>query len=135
MENSDGQMTHEVVIEAYWDSAHQLSLPYASKCNNLHGHRYRVLVRIAAERLNSQGMVIDFVTVKQYLKQFDHVNLNDHFNPSTAENIAARLLENLANMVTMENNGAHVVSVEVSETRSTAAIAKWSNAWKITRTS
>lgn len=71
-------------------AAHQLRLSYPSKCENLHGHNWIITVSCRSEKLNEDGMVIDFTHIKQVVKeQLDHKCLNDilPFNP-TAENIA-----------------------------------------------
>ena len=43
---------------------HRLSLPYESKCTNLHGHNWVVTVYCRAKELNGAGMVIDFKHIK-----------------------------------------------------------------------
>ena len=53
-------------------AAHKLILPYRSKCATLHGHNWIITVYCRSERLNSDGMVVDFTQIKQ----------------TTAENIA-----------------------------------------------
>lgn len=71
--------------------AHQLSLPYESKCSRLHGHNWTITVFLASAQLNEEGMVLDFSHIKKAIHGYlDHGNLNDllPFNP-TAENIAA----------------------------------------------
>lgn len=71
-------------------AAHQLSLSYESKCENLHGHNWIIDIYLASEKLNKDGMVIDFTHIKKAIKdKLDHKNLNEvlDFNP-TAENIA-----------------------------------------------
>ena len=71
-------------------AAHSLSLSYPSKCEYLHGHNWIITVYCRSERLNSDGMVVDFTQIKQTVKEkLDHQNLNEvlPFNP-TAENIA-----------------------------------------------
>jgi len=65
--------------EASFDGAHFLS-GYDGKCSNLHGHRWRVILKIKSENLipdsQQRGMVIDFGDVKKALKTetdfFDH---------------------------------------------------------------
>lgn len=58
--------------ERSFDSAHFLS-GYEGKCSNLHGHRWRVVARIAMDELNKEGqtrdMVIDFGDFKNALKK------------------------------------------------------------------
>ena len=71
-------------------ASHRLSLSYASKCENLHGHNWIVIVWCRAKQLNPDGMVVDFAHVKRMIQEkLDHKNLNEvlSFNP-TAENIA-----------------------------------------------
>lgn len=61
------------------DIAHYL-VGYDGKCKNIHGHRYRLVVKVSAEALQSEGqlrgMVDDFGNIKAVLKkisdQFDH---------------------------------------------------------------
>lgn len=71
-------------------ASHQLKLHYDSKCNNLHGHNWKITVYCKSDRLNEVGMVVDFTRIKnQIVEDLDHKNLNEvlPFNP-TAENIA-----------------------------------------------
>lgn len=68
--------------DAYFDSAHFLT-DYYGKCENLHGHRWKVTVKISSERLESlgteKGMVMDFCTfkrkVREIVDEFDHTFL------------------------------------------------------------
>ena len=71
-------------------ASHRLNLSYDSKCSNLHGHNWIITVYCKAEKLNADGMVIDFTEIKRRIHDvLDHANLNEvlPFNP-TAENIA-----------------------------------------------
>lgn len=71
-------------------ASHRLSLSYESKCENLHGHNWIVIVWCRTKRLNPDGMVVDFGHIKRMIQdKLDHKNLNEvlSFNP-TAENIA-----------------------------------------------
>lgn len=71
-------------------ASHFLNLNYESKCTNLHGHNWIITVYCKSERLNENGMVVDFTEIKNKIqKELDHKNLNEilPFNP-TAENIA-----------------------------------------------
>lgn len=77
---------------------HHLNLSYESKCENLHGHNWIVTVFCKAEKLNADGMVIDFKHVKNKIHSYlDHGNFNDllPFNP-TAENIARWIVEQIS---------------------------------------
>lgn len=84
----------EVRVEADFAAAHFLK-DYNGKCENLHGHNYKVYAHVRGSKLNEGGMLLDFTKLKGALrsvcKQLDHTNLNDkdvfEQNPS-AERIA-----------------------------------------------
>ena len=58
--------------EAAFDSAHFLA-DYYGKCENLHGHRWRVVVELAQEELQTEGtmrdMVLDFGVFKKAVRE------------------------------------------------------------------
>lgn len=71
--------------------AHQLKLSYESKCENLHGHNWIITVFCKSEKLNKDGMIVDFAKVKKEIHgALDHRFINDVVEPlnPTAENIA-----------------------------------------------
>jgi 6-pyruvoyltetrahydropterin/6-carboxytetrahydropterin synthase len=85
----------EVEVEGMFASAHALR-NYKGRCENVHGHNWRVLVTIEGERLDDTGLLVDFIDVKNMMAaiidRIDHQHLNeippfDTVNPS-AENIA-----------------------------------------------
>lgn len=69
----------KIKSEVQFDMAHYLS-GYIGKCSNIHGHRYRLIVKLASETLHEdgqlRGMVDDFSNFKNALKEveeiFDH---------------------------------------------------------------
>jgi len=73
---------YELKTESSFDSAHFLT-DYDGKCENLHGHRWRVVAYIATEKLQAEGtnkdMVIDFkdfkAAVRELTERFDHTFL------------------------------------------------------------
>ena len=72
-------------------ASHSLKLSYQSKCEQLHGHNWIIEVHARSEKLNRDGMVIDFGHVKEKIQsQLDHRKLNDIFPDmnTTAENLA-----------------------------------------------
>jgi 6-pyruvoyltetrahydropterin/6-carboxytetrahydropterin synthase len=85
----------EVTVEETFAAGHALR-NYHGKCENLHGHNYRVRVTLQGAELDSIGLLVDFVQVKKLMQtvvdRLDHQFLNelppfDELNPS-AENIA-----------------------------------------------
>lgn len=93
---------YQISVEKFIDAAHYLR-GYKGKCEALHGHRFRVLVRARAATLNDIGLAYDFTDLKKHLgdilERFDHTCLNDilpfdKINPSS-ENIAATIFNEL----------------------------------------
>jgi 6-pyruvoyltetrahydropterin/6-carboxytetrahydropterin synthase len=93
---------YEISVEKHFDAAHYLR-GYKGKCENLHGHRYTIVVKVTAEKLNDIGIAYDFTDLKAHLnsilERFDHTCLNDvkpfdKINPS-AENIASVIYKEL----------------------------------------
>ena len=91
----------EVRVTADFAAAHFLK-DYNGKCENLHGHNYKVYAHVRGNKLNEGGMLLDFTKLKSALrlvcKNLDHTNLNDfdYFeqNPS-AERIAKYIYEQI----------------------------------------
>lgn len=80
-------------------AAHRLELDYASKCCNLHGHNWIIIVDCKAKELNQNGMVTDFSQIKEIImSRLDHTIINEKFdfNP-TAENIARWIVDSVPN--------------------------------------
>lgn len=86
---------YEVTIIKSFSAAHLLA-QIGGKCEELHGHNFKVEVTVASQNLNKSGLLIDFRVVKKWLSeildQMDHKHLNElpffaGINPS-AENIA-----------------------------------------------
>ena len=100
-------------------AAHRLKLPYQSKCNRPHGHSYRIRVMIAATQLNENSMVVDFTHVKDVIREYDHTDLNDFFQPTTAEKFGEILLDQLQQVVFQKNPNAQIIEVAVGETATT----------------
>ena len=93
---------YQISVEQHFDAAHFLR-GYKGKCEALHGHRFRVEVKIKSPVLDDIGIAYDFAELKQHLggilARFDHTCLNDvppfdKMNPSS-ENIAAIIYEEL----------------------------------------
>jgi 6-pyruvoyltetrahydropterin/6-carboxytetrahydropterin synthase len=95
--------------------AHNLLLPYDSKCENLHGHNLIITVYCRAKDVTDYGMVVDFKHVKNDIHGYlDHQNLNKllDFNP-TAENLAKWICERVSSLC--ETGYCYKVTVQESE--------------------
>ena len=91
------------MIERNFSSAHQLR-GYKGKCENLHGHNYRVEIYARGSELDNIGLLVDFVELKaaadEVVLYLDHRNINElepftELQPS-AENLAKYILERVA---------------------------------------
>jgi 6-pyruvoyltetrahydropterin/6-carboxytetrahydropterin synthase len=111
---------YEIVVEQHFEAAHFLR-GYKGKCENLHGHRYTVIVRLKGLKLNEIGLVYDFTDAKRHLggiiAGYDHTSLNgvppfDEINPS-AENIAGTIYRELKSR--LEKEPVAISAVEVWE--------------------
>ncbi|HEY0405343.1 MAG TPA: 6-carboxytetrahydropterin synthase QueD [Pyrinomonadaceae bacterium] len=97
----------EVMIERNFSSAHQLR-GYKGKCENLHGHNYKIEIYARGQELNNIGLLVDFGELKEaadeVVRYLDHRNINElapfdaELNPS-AENLARYILERVASRV------------------------------------
>ena len=95
---------YRVIKRMEISGAHQLSLPYESKCRGLHGHNWIIIVYCESETLDENGMVVDFSKVKELVHgKLDHQFLNDvvDFNP-TAENMAQWICERVPHCVKVQ---------------------------------
>jgi 6-pyruvoyltetrahydropterin/6-carboxytetrahydropterin synthase len=118
----------EVSIEHSFAAGHALR-HYKGKCENVHGHNYKVQVVVRGEKIDAvTGMLADFVELKRLLRAIseplDHVFLNDMepfttLNPS-AENIAWYICEKmqagLSHPDVDQGNPIEVAEVKVWET-------------------
>jgi len=118
----------EVSVDEQFAAAHNLR-NYRGKCENLHGHNYKVRVTLSGPDVDATGLLYDFVQLKKAIqgaiRALDHKYLNelspfDTLNPS-AENIARYLHEKISRELPAAANGAKVESVTVWESDVTAA--------------
>ncbi|CDM64400.1 6-carboxytetrahydropterin synthase QueD [Pyrinomonas methylaliphatogenes] len=117
----------EVMIERNFSSAHQLR-GYKGKCENLHGHNYKVEIYARGRKLNEIGLLVDFAELKaaadEVIERLDHRNLNEippfdrELNPS-AENLARYILEQIAARISDER--VQIYKVRCFETPTSVA--------------
>ena len=93
----------EVFREFTFEAAHRLPfVPEGHKCGRLHGHSFRVEVRVEGDIDPATGMVIDFAEIKAafapLLDRLDHYCLNevDGLDNPTSENLARWIWVRLA---------------------------------------
>jgi 6-pyruvoyltetrahydropterin/6-carboxytetrahydropterin synthase len=88
--------------EFFFDAAHYIP-HYKGKCEQLHGHTYRLEVVIEGG-VKKDGMVVDFVKLKEIvdtnvLEKLDHQSLNDLFENPTAEHILEWIAQQLKGLL------------------------------------
>ena len=119
----------ELTVEREFASGHYLR-NYRGKCENPHGHNYKVRVTLAGSELDRAGLLLDFKLLKQVMRpvieRIDHRMLNDiepfvELNPS-AENLAKFFYdETNRQLETMTAGRVRVKDCTIWETDSTTA--------------
>jgi 6-pyruvoyltetrahydropterin/6-carboxytetrahydropterin synthase len=113
----------EVAVEQSFASAHALR-NYKGRCENVHGHNWKVRVVIEGEKLDATGMLVDFLDVKSFmgeiLDRIDHQFLNeippfDVINPS-AENIAEYFYQQMTGRLAETPVPVRIREVKIWET-------------------
>ena len=119
---------YEVSVDETFSAGHALR-DYHGKCENPHGHNFKVRVTLSGDRLDSTGLLYDFVHLKHILRgvigDMDHRNLNDQapfdkLNPS-AENIAKYIYDRSSGELKRVENAPSISSVTVWETDTSSA--------------
>jgi 6-pyruvoyltetrahydropterin/6-carboxytetrahydropterin synthase len=118
----------EVSVEETFSAGHALR-GYRGKCENPHGHNYKVRVTLDGPALDSVGLLYDFAhlkrTIHEVINGVDHRFLNDQapfdvVNPS-AENIAKYFYEQISGQMAQPSNGVRIARIAVWETDTTCA--------------
>ncbi len=99
---------YELKVETDFSAAHQLAM-VGEKCENLHGHNWKIEVYIAGEELNNAGVVMDFGEIKKHLadivKTLDHTFLNElecfQNKNSSSENISRYIAESMQERISV----------------------------------
>ncbi|HNW82738.1 MAG TPA: 6-carboxytetrahydropterin synthase QueD [bacterium] len=124
-------MRTEVYREIYFSSAHHLR-NYCGKCENIHGHNWKVRLYVTRNELTATGFVMDFKDIDRILKKItdvlDHKDLNsmDEFkvlNP-TAENIAKYIFVQCDAEIKLQDSLSSVSKVMVWESEKSCAIVE-----------
>jgi 6-pyruvoyltetrahydropterin/6-carboxytetrahydropterin synthase len=120
----------QVSVEETFSAGHALR-GYKGKCENPHGHNYRVQITLEGPQLDNIGLLVDFTRLKEVMRgvirKLDHQFINDlepftTVNPS-AENMAKYFYDEVSGQLTGLPAGARVTDVVVWETDT--AMAKY----------
>ena len=119
----------QVTVEDTFAAGHFLR-NYKGKCENPHGHNYKVRVTLEGPDLDKAGLLLDFKDLKDVMKhvidRLDHQMINQIepftvLNPS-AENLAKYFYDETNAKLKVTTNGrVHVRDVTVYETDTTTA--------------
>ena len=118
----------EVSVEETFAAGHALR-NYKGKCENVHGHNYRVMVTVQGEQLDASGLLVDFLDIKRLMggviDYLDHRFINDlapfdEINPS-AENIAKYFYDRLSGGL-KNDVPVRISEIRVWETDSSSAV-------------
>ncbi|MBO7127184.1 6-carboxytetrahydropterin synthase QueD [bacterium] len=124
-------MKLEVYREVQFSSAHRLR-NYHGKCENLHGHNWRVRLFVTRAQLDKTGFVMDFkvldAVLKNIMELLDHKDLNslkefEIVNP-TAENIALLIFRLAEKEISAIDKEVKVSKVCVWESDKSCAIVE-----------
>lgn len=107
-------------VQDSFAAAHRLEA-YHGKCENLHGHNFRVEAFFEGEQLNEEGMLVDFAILKGYVQEavaeLDHKYINEipffQERASSSEYIALYLYDRLRAL--LSEKGVSVREVRVWE--------------------
>jgi len=118
----------QVSVEETFSAGHALR-GYRGKCENVHGHNYRVRVTLEGPQLDAIGLLCDFTHLKRVMREvigrLDHQFMNDlepfkSVNPS-AENVAKYFYDQVSVMLPELPPGARITDVVLWETDSSRA--------------
>jgi len=114
---------YEVTVLSHFSGAHRLRYLHG-KCEDLHGHNWKIEVTWGSNRLGKEGVVMDFKILKEkvekVLKTLDHSYLNDltffsRKEPSS-ENIAQYIFDQLNRQMKRSQGVLRRVTAWESET-------------------
>src|SRR3970282_2100858 len=121
-----------VTVEETFAAGHALR-GYRGKCENVHGHNYKIRVTLEGTQLNSIGLLYDFKDLKEAIqcaiRRLDHQFLNDippfdELNPS-AENIAKYFYEEVGRLIASPGPESRVPNPESLPPCSVESVQGW----------
>lgn len=121
-------MMYEITVISHFSGAHRLRYLHG-KCEELHGHNWKVEVSVVSNRLGKEGMAIDFGILKQkvekVLKSLDHTYLNDLPYFSGIEPSSENISKYIFDKVKRELKGRTVTLKKVTAWESETACATY----------
>ena len=117
---------YELKIVTHFAAAHQLTM-VGEKCENLHGHNWKIEVYVVGKKLDEAGVLMDFGIIKKHVAEImsllDHKFLNDldYFknDQPSSENIAGVIARELQKRI--DNTGVSVSRVAAWESENACA--------------
>lgn len=118
---------YELRVVTRFAAAHRLAM-VGEKCENLHGHNWKIEVYVQGDSLDEGGVLVDFGVIKRHVRDLmqtlDHKFLNelDYFqggSPPSSENIARYLADSLVKRI--DHPGIRVSRVTAWESEDAAA--------------
>ena len=110
---------YKIVKTMEISAAHKVMQSCYGKCENLHGHNWKIIVYMKSETLNQDGMVCDFSEIKNIVREkLDHKNLNDILEQPTSENLAKYICDLLGEKcfkVEVQETSGNLASYEIDE--------------------
>jgi 6-pyruvoyltetrahydropterin/6-carboxytetrahydropterin synthase len=117
----------ELRVVTRFAAAHRLTM-VGTKCENLHGHNWKIEVYVQGQSIDAGGVLVDFGVIKRHVRELmetlDHKFLNelDYFQdgtPPSSENIAKYLADSLT--ARMDLPGVNVSRVTAWESDDASA--------------
>ena len=118
---------YELKVETDFAAAHQLTM-VGEKCENLHGHNWKVEVIVAGDTLDEGGVLMDFGIIKKHVRAvmdtLDHKFLNEleffgNGTPPSSENIAKYIA--MALIERIDNPAVRIARVSAWESKNACA--------------
>jgi 6-pyruvoyltetrahydropterin/6-carboxytetrahydropterin synthase len=118
---------YELKVETDFAAAHRLTM-VGEKCENLHGHNWKVEVVVSGNALDNGGVLMDFGIIKKHVREIvgtlDHKYLNelaffDDATPPSSENIARYIATELQTRI--DNPDVRVDRVSAWESKNACA--------------
>jgi 6-pyruvoyltetrahydropterin/6-carboxytetrahydropterin synthase len=117
---------YELKIVTHFAAAHQLTM-VSAKCENMHGHNWKIEVFVTGEKLDKAGVLIDFGVIKKHvaavMSLLDHKYLNEleffKSDQPSSENIAGVVARELQKRI--DNSAVRISRITAWESEDACA--------------